>query len=77
MGPSCEQMVDFVKLYNACKSTTLIIEAMKTHHPGMNVLNKMLIYSLVRMFKVKGIIHDTRQNSGSGRSTAARTRSKH
>jgi hypothetical protein len=66
-------MVDFVKLYHACKS----IEAMKTHHPGMNVLNKMLIYSLVRKFKVKGTIHDSRQNSGSGRSTSARTRNKH
>jgi hypothetical protein len=77
MDPSCEQMVDFVKLYHACKSTTLIIEAMKTHHPGMNMLNKMLIYSLVRKFKVKGTIQDTRQNSGSGRSTGARTRNKH
>jgi hypothetical protein len=77
MGPSCEQMVDFVKLYHACKSTTLIIEAMKTHHPGMNVLNKMLIYSLVRKFNVKDTIHETRQNSGSRRSMSACTKNKH
>jgi hypothetical protein len=77
MDLSCGQMVDFVKLYHACKSTFLIIETMKTHHPRLNVLNKMLIYSPVRKFKVKGTIHDKRQNSGSGRPTGARTRNKH
>jgi hypothetical protein len=36
MGPSCEQMEEFIKLYHARKSTTLITETMKKEcHPGM------------------------------------------
>jgi hypothetical protein len=48
MGPTCEQLAEFVKLYHECKSTTLIIKTMEEkHHPEIQVLNKMLIHSLV------------------------------
>jgi hypothetical protein len=77
MGQSYEQMIKFVKLYQECKPTTLMIETMKKHNPGMKVLNIMLIYSVVRKLKVKGTINDTRLNSGIGRSTSAHTRNKH
>jgi hypothetical protein len=77
MGPSCEEMEEFVKLYHARKSKTLITETMKKHHPGMKVQNEILIYRLEKKFQIKGTIHDTRHNSGSGRSKSARTRNKH
>jgi hypothetical protein len=46
-------------------------------YPEMKVLNKMLMYSLVAKFKVKGTINNTRHNSGIGRSMSARVRDKH
>jgi hypothetical protein len=55
----------------------LIIKTMKKHHPEKKVLKKMLIYSFMEKFKVKGTINDTRHNSGIGRSMIARVRDEH
>jgi hypothetical protein len=68
---------EFIKLYHEYKSTILIIKTMKKHHPEMKVLSKMLIYSLVGKFKVKGTINDTRHNTSIGRSMSACTTDKH
>lgn len=74
MEPSCEQLVEIVKLYYDCKSATLVIRTMRKQHPEMKVLNRMLIYRLVRKFEGKGTINDTRHNSGIGRPRIVRTK---
>ena len=47
---------------------------MKKQHPKLKVLNRMLIYRLVRKFEGKGTISDTRHNSGIGRPRSVRTK---
>lgn len=74
MEPSCEQLVEIVKLYYECKYVTLVIRTMRKRHPEMKMLNRMLIYRLVRKFEGKGTISDTRHNSGIGRPRSVRTK---
>lgn len=74
MEPSCVQLVEIVKLYYECKSATSVIRIMRKQHPEMKVLNRMLIYRLVRKFEGKGTINDTRHNSGIGRPRSVRTK---
>jgi hypothetical protein len=47
---------------------------MRKQHPGIKVLNRMLIYRLVRKFKDKGTVNYTRHNSGNGRPRGVRTK---
>lgn len=74
MEPSCEQLAEIVKLYYECKYVTLVIRTMRKRHPEVKMLNRMLIYRLVRKFEGKGTISDTRHNSCIGRPRSVRTK---
>lgn len=74
MEPSSDQLAETVTLYYEYKSAPLVIRTMRKRHPGMKVLNRMLIYRLVRKFEVKGTVNDRRHNSGIGRPKSARTK---